>query len=215
MIDQILSWVEQMMGSVWVYPALFGMSLLDALVPIFPSEAPLIMAGVYAGSDGTPNVVAVILSAGLGALIGDHLTFFIGRRLASRVDAVPPDSRRGRAIASAKTMLDKRGGMTLVIARFIPWGRIATTLVLGATGYPVRRFTAFDSLGVFLWAVHGCLMGYIGGAAFQHEPLKGLMLGIGMALVASALIEVGRALIARRRAARTNAPEPERAPADV
>ncbi|MDF8265332.1 DedA family protein [Luteipulveratus flavus] len=216
MIDGILGWIEQLMGSAWVYPALFGMSLVDSVVPVFPSEAPLIMAGVYAGSTGTPSLPAVLLAAGLGAWIGDHLTFFLGRLLSGRVDAVPSDSRRGRAIAAARAMLDRRGGMALVVARFIPWGRIATTLVLGATRYPLRRFSAFDALGASLWALHGCLMGFIGGAAFENQPLKGLALGIGMAMAASVLIEVGRLVIARRRTARAaRRPEPERAPADA
>lgn len=216
MIDGVLSWVEALMGSPWVYLALFGMSLVDSLIPLFPSEAPLIMAGVYAGSTGSPNLVGVILAAGTGALIGDHLTFFIGRMLSGRVDAVPADSRRGRAIAAARTMLDRRGGMALVIARFIPWGRIATTLVLGATRYPLRKFTGWDALGSLIWAIHGSLMGYIGGAAFEDQPLKGLVLGIGMAIVVSGLIELGRMLISRRRARRSRAASTETPkPADL
>lgn len=198
----ILSWIEHLMGSPAVYAALLGLSLLDSVVPLFPSEAPLIMAGVYAGSTGTPNLVLVILSAGLGAFVGDHATFFIGRLLAGRIDRVREDSRFGRAIAGARLMLDRRGGMALVIARFIPWGRIATTLVLGATRYPLRSFSAFDALGTLVWATHGCLMGYIGGAAFQNQPLNGLALGIGMALVVSVLLEVVRGWLARREECR-------------
>ncbi|WP_050669046.1 DedA family protein [Luteipulveratus halotolerans] len=199
MIDAILGWIEHLMGSPWVYAGLFGMSALDSVVPLFPSEAPLIMAGVYAGSTGSPNLFLVILAAGFGAFVGDHATFFLGRLLSGRIARVDPDSRWGRAISSATVMLERRGGMALVVARFIPWGRIATTLVLGATRYPLRRFSAWDALGTLVWATHGCLMGYIGGAAFQDEPIKGLVLGIGMALVVSALIEVFRAWLQRRR----------------
>lgn len=198
-MQSVLDWLAHLMGSPVIYPVLFGVSLLDAVVPIFPSEAPLIMAGVYAGSQGHPNLLLAILSGFLGAFAGDHLAYLIGRGMAPRIDRVNPHSRAGRALAGARGLLDRRGGMALVIARFIPWGRIATTLVLGATRYPRSRFTMWDALGVGLWAVQGCLVGYIGGAAFEHDPVKGLVLGIVLAIVVSAAIEGTRWWFSRRR----------------
>lgn len=201
MVDQVMQWLEHLMGSPWVYAALFGMSWFDSVVPLFPSEAPLILAGVYAGSTGTPNVLGVLLSAALGAWIGDHMSYAIGRSLAGKVERVPEGSRRGRALRVAQELLDRRGGSALLVARFIPWGRIATTVLMGATRYPLAKFSAYDALGTLLWALHGTLMGYIGGAAFQHEPIKGLVLGLAMALVASALVEGARWWLQRRRRA--------------
>ena len=64
MTDAILGPLEHLMTSWWVYAALFGLCAVDALVPVFPSEAPLILAGVYAASDPHgPNVVLVVLEA--------------------------------------------------------------------------------------------------------------------------------------------------------
>ncbi|YAL84280.1 DedA family protein [Dermacoccaceae bacterium W4C1] len=200
MIDAVMSSLEQLMASPWVYPALFAMSLIDSVIPLFPSEAPLILAGVSAGAHGTPNLFLVMAAAGAGAWCGDHLTYGIGRSLSGRVDRWPATSRRGKAVAAAHLLLDKRGGMALVVARFIPWGRIATTMVMGATRFPLRSFSAYDAIGSGVWAVHGALLGYIGGRAFQDEPLKGMVLGLALAFVVSALIEVVRARLERRRA---------------
>lgn len=202
MIEQVLLWLEHLMGSPWVYGALFAMSLVDSVVPVFPSEAPIIMAGVYAASTGQPNIFGVFVSAAVGAWLGDHVTYFIGRRLSGRVDRWTDDTRRGRAVAAARRLLAKRGGMALVVARFIPWGRIATTMVMGATRYPLRSFSAYDALGTCVWALHGTLLGYIGGAAFQDQPLKGMLLGLGLAFVVSVLIEAGRWWWERRRTRR-------------
>ncbi|WP_431841280.1 DedA family protein [Calidifontibacter indicus] len=199
MFDGLLTSLGELMGSPWIYPLIAAISLVDAVVPIFPSEAPLIMAGVYAGSTGSPNLLLILLAAGAGAMAGDHLAYLIGRSAAGRIEAIPADSRRGRAIGGAKRLLETRGGMALVIGRFIPWGRIATTIVFGAMRYPRARFTMFDAIGVSAWALHGTLMGYIGGHAFEQDPLKGLALGLGLAILASALIELVRWLIARRR----------------
>lgn len=210
MFDGLLTSLGELMGSPWIYPLIAAISLVDAVVPIFPSEAPLIMAGVYAGSTGSPNLLLILLAAGTGAMVGDHIAYFIGRAAAGRIDAVPADTRRGRAISGAKKLLDSRGGMALVIGRFIPWGRIATTIVFGAMRYPRSRFTMFDAVGVAAWALHGTLMGYIGGHAFEKEPLKGLALGLGLAVVVSALIELARWFVSRRRKAAepTTGPEP-------
>lgn len=205
MIDQVLLWLEHLMGSPWVYAALFSMSLVDAVIPVFPSEAPIIMAGVYAASTGTPNLVGVFVAAALGAWIGDHVTYFIGRRLSGRVDRWPLETRRGRAVEASRRLLAKRGGMALVVARFIPWGRIATAMVMGATRYPLRSFSAYDALGTTVWALHGTLLGYIGGAAFQDQPLKGMLLGLGLAFLVSVLIEAGRWWWERRRTRRAAA----------
>ena len=46
MLDAVLAPLEHLMTSWWIYPALFGLCTLDAFVPVFPSEAPLILAGV-------------------------------------------------------------------------------------------------------------------------------------------------------------------------
>ena len=213
-MDAVLGLLGDVMASPWVYPVLFGICLLDAVVPVFPSEAPLILAGVYAGSTGRPNVLLVLTAAFAGGFIGDHLAYLLGRALAPRLERVDLDSRGGRAVTGARDLLDRRGGMALVVARFIPWGRIATTLVLGATRYPRAVFTRWDAVGVGLWALHGCLLGYLGGAAFQHDPIKGLVLGIVLALAVSALIEGGRwALTRRRRPAPVGAGEPVADPA--
>jgi membrane-associated protein len=193
MIDAVLVWLEHLMGSPWVYMALLTMSLVDSVIPLFPSEAPIILAAAYAASEGSPHVVGIFLSAAVGAWLGDHMTYAIGRSQAGRIDRWPPGTRRGRAVRTARGLLARRGGMALVVARFIPWGRIATTFVMGATRYPLRSYSAYDALGTSVWALHG-------GVAFQHEPLKGMALGLGMALVASVLVEVGRWWWARRRA---------------
>ncbi len=198
MFDGIMTALGDLMSSPWVYLVIGLISMIDAVVPVFPSEAPLIMAGVYAGSTGRPVLALVVLVAALGACIGDHIAYSIGRAAAGPLERIPAQSRRGRALAGAKRMLEARGGMALIIGRFIPWGRVATTIVFGAMRFPRRRFTVFDLLGCTVWALHGTLMGFIGGAAFQNQPEKGLLLGLGMAIAASALIELLRWMWQRR-----------------
>lgn len=86
----------------------------------------------------------------------------------------------------------ERGGMALVVARYIPGGRTAVTLTTGAIRFPFRTFVLYDALAAVSWAVYCALVGYIGGAAFEENPLYGVVLGVVLALVLATLVEVVR-----------------------
>lgn len=196
----VLSFVEALMDSWAIYPVLFGLSFVDALVPVFPSEAPIIMAGVYAASTGEPIAALVVLVAAAGACLGDHLTYSIGRRFAHRVARIGTETRRGRALDVTRRLIRRRGPTALLVGRFIPWGRIAVNLLMGAGGTPLRHYTPYDVAGVLLWATYSLGLGYIGGATFEHNALAGILFGLGIAMAFTALIEGTRWLVARRRA---------------
>jgi len=90
------------------------------------------------------------------------------------------------------------------------------TITMGAVGFPLRRFAAFDLVAAGSWATYAGLVGYVGGAAFEEEPIKGLAVGIGLALGIAALIEGARQLRARReRTTPARAPDPTGDPEEV
>ncbi|MBW8483936.1 DedA family protein [Actinomadura parmotrematis] len=197
--DAILDALRGAMDSPWIYLAIFGLALVDSFLPVFPSESLVVTAGVFA-AHGAPNLVLVIVTAALGAFCGDHISYFIGRFAGDRLQhRLRGGKRRRKAFDEAERILDRRGGLVLVIARYIPGGRTAATLVMGAVRYPMRAFSLFDALATVLWGTYSALIGYLGGAAFEDDPLKGLLLGLGIALALSALIEAGRYLWNRFR----------------
>jgi membrane protein DedA with SNARE-associated domain len=199
MADRITELVEHAVGSPWVYLALFAFAALDAVLPIVPSESLVISAGVFAASGSQPDVVPIILAAAAGAFLGDHVSYFIGRTAGSRLMArARQGSKKEKAFRQARKLIDERGGVILVICRYIPGARTAITLTAGAVRYPLRKFSLFDGIAALSWGVYSTLVGYIGGEAFEEEPLKGLGLGLGIALTVSALVEVIRHVRARR-----------------
>ena len=60
--------------------------------------------------------------------------------------------------------------------------------------YPLRRFSLFDGAAALSWGAYSALVGYVGGAAFEDAPLKGLALGLGIALSVTLLVELVRHL---------------------
>lgn len=190
--------LESAITSPWVYLALFAIAVLDGFFPVVPSETMVITAGVFAAS-GEPNLAAVIAVAALGAFLGDHISYAIGRRVGA---GLMRGGKRRKAFEWAANALAVRGGLLLVVARYVPGGRTAATMTTGAVGYPLRRFTAFDALAAGSWALYSALVGYLGGAAFEHDKLKGLLFGLGLAFGVTVLVEVVRFIRKRSQQAR-------------
>jgi membrane protein DedA with SNARE-associated domain len=190
MTQTILDLIDQAMASPWLYAALFALAALDAFIIVLPSESAIITAGVFAATGG-PELLPIMAVAAAGAMLGDHLSYGLGYRYGARfIDRLPENGRREKAFAWARSALQQRGGMALVVARYVPGGRTAVTLTTGAIRFPVRSFVAFDALAAGSWAVYCTLVGYLGGAAFENNPLYGVVLGVGFALALAALIEL-------------------------
>lgn len=194
MMDAVLDLLQQTMTSPWVYLAIFAVAVVDGFFPVVPSETAVITAGVFAAT-GQPDLLPVIAVAAAGAFVGDHVSYLIGRASGARLDSrLPAGTRRHAAFAWARGALLSRGGLALVVARYVPGGRTAITLTMGAVGYPRRAFLLFDALAAGSWAVYSALVGYLGGMAFEHDPVKGLLLGLGIALTITVTVEVVRYL---------------------
>jgi membrane protein DedA with SNARE-associated domain len=82
----------------------------------------------------------------------------------------------------------------LVVARFVPGGRTASTFVAGRTAYPLYRFSPTTVLAGMLWAGFAVTFGYLGGTAFHEQTLLATGVGILLALAFGGLIE----LVSRR-----------------
>jgi membrane-associated protein len=204
----ILDLVHDVMHSPWIYLAVFVLATLDGFLPAFPSESVVIAAGAFAAA-GAPNLWLLILIAALGAVAGDHTSYLLGRMAGRPMLArTRPGSRRHRAFGWASMALDRRGGLVLVVARYVPGGRTATTLTMGTVGFPLQTFSRFDALAGSSWAMYSACVGYLGGLAFEKEPLKGVLLGLGLAISVTVVVELVRHLVSRRRPRATLSPEP-------
>jgi membrane protein DedA with SNARE-associated domain len=186
--------LEAALSSPWVYLVLFGVAVLDGFFPLVPAETLVITAGAFAAR-GEPSLVWVIAVAASGAFVGDNVSYQIGHLLGrSGLRRLPQGSRRRAAFEWTGRALAKRGGLVIAAARYIPGGRTAATLTAGAVGYPWRRFVLFDAIAAASWGVYSGLIGFLGGATFRDDPVKGLLLGFGVAAGITGLVEAVRYL---------------------
>jgi membrane-associated protein len=197
LFDQFTQLVSDASG--WAYAIIFALALLDALVPVVPSESSVITAGVVASS-GDLNVSLVVLAAAAGAFAGDNTAYLLGRRFGRRIEARFFSGDRGRKqIQWAERQLTERGGELIVIGRFVPGGRTAVTLSAGTLAYPWRRFALFDAAAALVWALYATLLGYFGGRVFEDAPWKGLLVALAIAFAVAGGVELTRWLLKRRR----------------
>ena len=184
-------------ASGWAYAIVFVLALLDALVPIVPSETAVITAGVVAAS-GDLSLELIIPAAAAGAFIGDNLAYLIGHRFGARATERFFSGEKARhRMDWAEEQLRERGGELIIVGRFIPGGRTAVALSAGTLGYRWRRFIAFDAVATLAWATYSALLGYYGGKTF--ESFWGLVLALTTAFAIAGGIELVRWALRRRR----------------
>jgi membrane-associated protein len=199
MFDQFTHIVAQ--ASAWAYVIVLLFAVIDAVLPVVPSETAVITAGVVAAA-GDLSLPLVIVAAAAGAFLGDNLGYGLGRRYGNRAkDRFFHGNKAVRRIDWAKRQLEQRGGELIAVARFIPGGRTAVTVTAGLTQFPWRRFAAYDAGAGIIWAGYAALLGYFGGRAFEHQAWKGLLLALGIAFAVSVGTEVVRWALRRRRPA--------------
>ncbi len=194
-LSNLTSYVSR---SLWTYPFLLAVAAVDAFFPIVPSETSVILGGSLAGENGL-SIVLVIAAAAIGAILGDNITYWIGRGAEGWVVRHLLRGNRSK-LAWAERQIDERGGSLIVTARFIPGGRTLTMVTCGITRYPWRRFLVFTSIAGTIWASYAALLGYVAGQQFEHEKWKGFAIAFAIAISVSGLIELVRHVRKRRRA---------------
>jgi membrane-associated protein len=194
--DRFTEWVS---GEWWSYLVIFAVATIDAFFPLVPSETLMVIGGNLASS-GDLVLWLVIISGAAGAVLGDNISFWIGHFVGERtVRRLLRSEKWHRRLDWAERTLDERGAYIILIARFIPGGRVAVTFSSGyVQTFPWRRFVVYDAVACVLWASYAALLGYFGGKTFEDHPWFGLLIALGIALSLGFVVEAVRHLWERR-----------------
>lgn len=196
----LTDWLDEVSSHWWFYAVIFVIALLDSVVPIVPSESTVIIGGIAAGQ-GNLWVILVIAMGALGAFCGDSIAYFLGRRFRPFVQRVLSWRNNDGAVrlAKAAAQIDKRGGLLLITARFIPGGRTVMTVSCGATQRDYRGwFVPWDAVAAILWATYAAVIGYFFGEVFKDNHTTAFWLAFATALAITGLIELVRSKRHRR-----------------
>lgn len=131
------------------------------LVPI-PGEIYLLMAGALA-STGDLDFRLVVLLGTFGAFLGDHATFYLGRKGGKRLIDLYCEYTLCSARCSQNTerFFGRFGALTLIFGRFLIGVRTLACPLAGASGMRYRRFAGSDLMGALLWAASFASVGFL------------------------------------------------------
>lgn len=186
----------------WIIPAVLG----DAIFPPIPSEMVLITGGALS-AEGRANLFLVGSLSAAASWLGDVIVFqLFKRRLSHVLDHWGWGRKVHRGIhdAIAKAGRSSTYG-TIIGARFIPGGRLATSAAAGIAEVSTPGFSLCAGLGGVLWAAWLVGLGYFTGSATRLPFWASSLIGLGVGLVIGALVGV---IATRRRGTRSPVDEP-------
>lgn len=164
-VDAHLAEFVQAYGA-WVYALLFLIIFVETgvvVMPFLPGDSLLFVVGALCGAGlmSLPLAIAVLL---LAAILGDQTNYLIGRHIGPRVFQWE-QSRffNKRAFDAAHAFYEKHGGITIILARFMPFVRTFAPFVAGVAEMSRTKFTMFNVVGAVIWVVGLTVVGYLFG----------------------------------------------------
>jgi membrane-associated protein len=128
-----------------------------------PGDSLLVVAGIFAAR-GDLNVVILLVTLFIAAVVGDAVGYLTGAKLGPRLFTRQKSMLfRPSHLEKARDFYEKYGGKTIIIARFVPIVRTFAPIVAGAAAMPYRQFVIFNVVGGFLWVFSMILSGYFLG----------------------------------------------------
>ena len=156
-IDVHLTTFVQTYGT-WVYALLFAIIFVETgivVMPFLPGDSLLFVVGAMCGV-GLMNLPLSIVLLWVAAVLGDQCNYSIGRYFGPRVFQWE-QSRwfNKRAFDQAHEFYEKYGGITIVLARWLPFLRTFAPFVAGVAEMTRSKFSFYNVGGGLLWVASG------------------------------------------------------------
>jgi membrane-associated protein len=164
-IDEYLMRFVQAYGP-WIYVLLFAIVFTETgvvVMPFLPGDSLLFVVGAMCGIGlmSYPLACVVLIVA---AILGDQCNFMIGRYFGPKVFQWE-NSRwfNKNAFNKAHNFYETYGGITIILARFMPFVRTFAPFVAGVADMNRSKFTAYNVIGALIWVLGIVTAGYFFG----------------------------------------------------
>jgi membrane protein DedA with SNARE-associated domain len=158
---------------------------------IVPGEVAMVFAGILAGR-GALSLPALIVAATVGAVLGDAVGWFVGRRWGVGVLARWRFTRRTvvRRMDRARGFFDRHGGKAIFLGRFVGGVRTFIPVAAGVAHVPYRRFVVWDVPASLAWAAASLALGVYGGPYIVRalEEATPIVAAVAVGLLALGLV---------------------------
>ncbi|MFJ4067081.1 bifunctional DedA family/phosphatase PAP2 family protein [Pseudomonas sp. NPDC089996] len=179
-LDSLTGWLSA--NPQWLGLAIFLVACVECLAIagiIVPGTVLLFAVAVLAGS-GAFSLGETLLLGFLGGLLGDALSYTIGKYFHQNIRRLPLLRHHPEWIGSAEAYFQRYGIASLLVGRFIGPLRPMLPMVAGMFDMPLPRFIAVSLLAGAGWSVAYLLPGWTTGAAMRLPLPEGFWLDAGI-----------------------------------
>ncbi|CAN5485807.1 VTT domain-containing protein [soil metagenome] len=153
-----------------------------------PGDSLLFTAG-FVGSQDILNIWILIPVCFIAAVTGDAVGYAFGKRVGRNLFR-KEESRlfKPANLVRAEAFMETKGGIAIILARFIPFARTFVPIVAGISSMKYPHFLMYNVVGAVLWAIGLPLAGYYLGSAIpniEHYLLPVVILVIIISLIPS------------------------------
>ncbi|MEN6610676.1 MAG: VTT domain-containing protein [Methanoregulaceae archaeon] len=184
----------------WTYLILFVIIFCETglvVMPYLPGDSLLFVAGALAATN-ILNIELLIVVLILAAVLGDSLNYWIGHKLGMCLIEKKLSLVKREHLETTEHYFKRFGGITIVIARFIPFIRTFAPFLAGVGKMQYRWFLSYNIIGGVLWVLGFVLAGYFfGGLPIVKDNFNYviyLIIGLSLFAVVSILIGVVRSM---------------------
>jgi len=189
-IDKYLPGIIQKYGF-WTYLILFVLIFCETgfvIFPFLPGDSILFGAGAFASS-GYLNVEILIITLCAAAVLGDSVNYWIAKTKGMNV--LEKHVKKGH-LEKTESYFSRYGGLTIIIARFIPYMRTVAPFLAGVGKMNYRRFIIYNVTGAILWSCTIILAGYyVGSLPIVQEHFN----YITLAIIVISILAVGSIVV--------------------
>lgn len=182
----------------YVAGVLFAVMFVESLLAVgylVPAGTVLFSAGALIAV-GVVSPEAAVLGASLGASLGSLCSYWLGRRLSTRIEAIWPFRRYPALLERNRSFVRRHGGKSVFLGRFTKVLRPTVPAVAGMLGMQIRRFTLFNLTGCLAWTSTYLGVGFLLGSSAEFTPQQTIQLS---ALLLTATLLFGLTTMAVRR----------------
>lgn len=158
----------------WALLLTFIISMGESLAfigSIIPGTVTMTAIGILAGS-GAMRVDLTLLAATLGAIIGDGLSYSLGRIFSDRLGNMWPFARYPKWLDYGKEYFTRHGGKSVLIGRFTGPLRSIIPIIAGIMGMNRLHFFIANVTSAIGWAFLYVIPGVLIGAASSELSPK-------------------------------------------
>ena len=193
-LEELMLDVGRALGP-WTYLVVGILAFLEtgAFVGLIaPGETTVIVGGVIAGQ-GEISLWVLITITWVCAVAGDLASYTAGRKL-GRAWLLRHGERlkiTEDRLEQVERFFEKRGGITILIGRFIGFVRALAPFIAGTSRMPLRRFLPYDVLGAGAWAATFATLGFVFWHSFDRLTTyvsRGLFAFATVVVVVGALV---------------------------